>query len=92
MEGYPANEDSLLEFPCDFPVKVLGRADEDFVTVVVEIVRRHAPDLESGQIRTRPSRDGNFIAVTCTIVAQSRDQLDALYEELSAHERILMAL
>jgi len=92
MTDHREQEESLLEFPCDFPVKVLGRADDDFVTIVVEIVRRHAPGLESGRISTRPSRGGNFVAVTCTIVAHSRSQLDALYEELSAHERILMAL
>ncbi len=92
MTDDPDREDSLLVFPCDFPVKILGRAEDDFVSLAVEIVRRHAPALESGQVTTRPSRDGNFVAITCTIVATSRGQLDALYEELSAHERVMMAL
>jgi putative lipoic acid-binding regulatory protein len=92
MTDLPPDQESLLEFPCNFPIKVMGRAGEDFVAVVAEIVRRHSPGLESEQISTRLSRDGNFVAVTFTIVAESRGQLDTLYEELSAHERILMAL
>lgn len=92
MTDRPSNEESLLEFPCDFPVKVLGRASEDFVAIVTEIVTRHAPGLDEGQISTRPSRDGNFVSITFIIVARNREQLDALYEELSAHDRVLMAL
>ena len=92
MADRPDIDESLLEFPCEFPVKILGRADEDFVAVVIEIVRRHAPGMEADRVSTRSSRDGNFVAVTCTIIADSRGQLDALYEELSTHERVLMAL
>lgn len=86
------SQETLLEFPCDFPVKIMGRAEDDFEGLVFEIVSRHAPELEEHRLTVRASRDGTFIAVTATIVARSREQLDALYEELSAHERILMAL
>jgi len=92
MTDRPSSEESLLDFPCDFPVKVLGRAAEDFVAVVTEIVTRHVPELDESRITTRPSRDGNFVSVTFTIVARDRQQLDTLYEELSAHDRVLMAL
>jgi len=92
MTDRPSSEESLLDFPCDFPVKVLGRAAEDFVAVVTEIVTRHVPELDERRITTRASRDGNFVSVTFTILARNREQLDTLYEELSAHDRVLMAL
>lgn len=92
MTDRPSSEESLLDFPCDFPVKVMGRAAEDFVAVVTEIVTRHVPELDESRITTRASRDGNFVSVTFTIVARDRQQLDTLYEELSAHDRVLMAL
>ena len=80
----------LLEFPARYPLKVMGRGEEDFEALVLEIVNRHVPgDLD---VRTRPSRDGNFLAVTVVFEAQSKAQLDALYMELTDHERVLMAL
>lgn len=85
-------QDSLLEFPCDFPLKVMGRAGEDFDLLVVEIVRRHAPDLKEGAVRQNTSRKGNYVSVTVDLRARNRAQLDALYRELSAHERVLMVL
>lgn len=80
----------LLQFPARFPLKVMGRGDGDFETLVVDIVNRHVEgELD---VKVRPSRDGNFIAVTVTFEAHSKDQLDALYRELTGHERVLMAL
>jgi hypothetical protein len=84
--------DTLLEFPCQFPIKVMGLAGPDFDTVVVEIVRRHVTDLDDSAVRVKPSREGKYIALTITFEAQSKTQLDGLYMELSAHERILMVL
>lgn len=86
------SEETLLEFPCDFPLKVVGRAAPDFQSLVVEIVERHTGQIPDNHIRSRPSRDGTFVALTCLIHARSKAQLDALYEELSGHERILMVL
>lgn len=84
--------DDLLDFPCDFPVKVMGRADEAFERVATEIVERHAGPLGPERRARRASRDGNFVSLTLTIRAESREQLDALYSELSAHQRVLMVL
>jgi putative lipoic acid-binding regulatory protein len=92
MAGQDEQHESPLEFPCEFPVKIMGRAADDFEALVFEIVSRHDPDLASEKISVRASRDGNFVAITAVIVARSREQLDELYSELSAHERILMAL
>lgn len=85
-------EGSLLEFPCDFPIKVMGEAAEDFDALVVELVRRHVADLTEGAVQQRPSSGGRYVSVTVTIQATSRKQLDNLYRELSGHERILMVL
>lgn len=87
-----SSPDTLLEFPCDFPLKVMGRAEEDFDALVVAIVRRHVEDLREGAVSSRESRKGNYVSVTVTIQAESQAQLDGLYHELSAHERVLMVL
>ena len=87
----PTN-DSLLEFPCQFPIKIMGLAGEDFDTLVVEIVRRHVTNLDDNAVRAKPSREGKYTAFTITFEAQSQSHLDGLYMELSAHERILMVL
>ena len=84
--------DELFDFPCDFPVKVMGRRDGAFETRVVMIARRHFPDLGEGAVRSRASRDGNYLAVTLTVRAESRAQLDALYRELTADSAVLMVL
>ena len=87
-----SEKDTLLEFPCDFPVKIVGKADQGFEAMVTQIVARHAGPLEPDHIRGRPSRDGKFVALTCLIRAESKTQLDGLYEELSQHPDILMVL
>ena len=84
--------DSPFAFPCDFPVKAMGKAGEGFERLVLDIARRHAPDLDEGLVRTRESRGGKWVSVTVTVRARSREQLDALYRELSAHERVVWAL
>lgn len=79
-------------YPCDFPVKAMGRTAEDFDALVVGIVRRHCDDLGEGAVKVVSSGRGNYQSVTVTIRARSRAQMDALYAELTAHERVLMVL
>ena len=86
------DQETLFDFPCRFPVKAMGRDEDDFEATVVEIVRRHAPDLGEGAVTTQPSRGGRFVSVTVTITATSRAQLDAIYSDLTAHDQVLMAL
>jgi putative lipoic acid-binding regulatory protein len=81
-----------LEFPLIFPLKVIGRNADDFEGFVVSVVKTHAPLLSERTVTTRPSQSGKYLAVTVTFVAESREQLDAIYQELSGHERVLMAL
>lgn len=84
--------DTLFEFPCDFPLKVMGRRSDDFRSLVLGIVQKHAGPIDSANIEERPSKDGNYLSVTCTFSAQSREQLDALYRELTACERVMIVL
>lgn len=85
-------KESLQEFPSDFPIKVMGRQGSDLRAVTQEIVERHAGKLQDTSIRTRTSADGNFLALTYTVNAQSREQLDDIYRELTACKLVLMAL
>jgi len=85
-------EGSLLDFPCDFPIKVMGRKAPGFAQSVTEIVRRHAPDFDPATVEMRPSRQGRYLSVTCVVRATSREQLDALYQELCDHPSVVMVL
>ena len=86
------SEESLLKFPCDFPIKVMGQRQDGFAQAVLEMVLRHAPDFDAAAMAMRPSAKGNYISLTCTIRAVSREQLDALYRELSAHPFVKVVL
>jgi uncharacterized protein len=83
---------SLLAFPCDFPIKVMGRKQPRFVQAVTGIVRKHAPDFDAATVEMRPSRQGKYLSVTCVVRATSREQLDALYKELCDHPDVVMVL
>lgn len=87
-----SEQETLLEFPCDFPIKAMGLADGDFEALVVALVRKHAPDLGEGAVRTVDSKGGKYLSVTVTVRATSREQLDNIYRELTACEQVLMAL
>lgn len=85
-------EASLLDFPCDFPIKVMGRKAPGFAQAVTDIVRRHAPDFDPATVEMRPSRQGRYLSVTCVVRAASRHQLDALYQELCDSPGVVMVL
>ncbi|MGD8911423.1 MAG: DUF493 domain-containing protein [Candidatus Thiodiazotropha sp.] len=86
------NEETLLKFPCDFPIKVMGKAEPGFEAMVVELVSRHTDELLETAINSRLSKGGKWVSVTITLRAQSKTQLDAIYQDLSAHEKVVMAL
>jgi putative lipoic acid-binding regulatory protein len=81
-----------MEFPMDFPLKAIGSGTEDFEQFVIEIVRRHLPADAPTSVTARLSEGGNYLAVTISFVATSRDQLDDIYRELSSHKRVKMLL
>jgi uncharacterized protein len=86
------SEATLQEFPSEFPIKVMGRHDSDLRALTQAIIERHAGPLTETSVRTRTSSDGNFLALTYLVHATSREQLDAIYRELTACKSVLMAL
>jgi putative lipoic acid-binding regulatory protein len=87
-----ANKDTLLDFPCDFPIKIMGVRSDDFAQIMVEIVLRHAPDFAADRIEMRASSGGKYLSVTCTVRVTSKPQLDDLYRELTAHPLVKVVL
>lgn len=88
----PEGRETLLEFPTDFPVKIMGATVDGFAQTILEVVQRHAPDFDGNTMEMRPSSGGNYLSLTCTIRATSKPQLDALYMELSSHPMVKVAL
>ena len=88
----PGDDESPLKFPTAFPIKIMGKTQDGFAQEVVKIVVRHAPDFDPSTMEMRASREANYLSLTCTIVATSRPQLDALYRELVAHPMVKMVL
>lgn len=83
---------TLLEFPCDFPIKIMGARVDAFAQVIVAVVLEHAPDFDAATIEMRPSSKGNYLSLTCTIRAESQLQLDNLYRALTAHPLVKVVL
>ncbi len=91
--GVPvAAQVSALEFPCAFPIKIMGRTRDGFAQAVVDIVLRHAPDFDAATLEMRSSSAGNYLSMTATINATSREQLDEPYRELVACPMVAMVL
>ena len=85
-------EPTLLEYPCDFPVKILGHSQAGFAQAILGVVQRHAPDFDGAAMEMKSSRRGKYLSVTCVIRANSREQLDSLYQELCDHPMVVMVL
>ena len=84
--------ESILEFPCQFPIKAMGKTSSKLDILIVEIIQRHVQDIPEGALLSRPSKNGKYTSITITIEATSKHQLDAIYQELSDHPDVLMAL
>lgn len=83
---------SLIAFPCDFPLKIMGVARDGFAQAIAEVVCLHAPDFNPATIEMRPSRAGTYLSLTCTVRAVSQSQLDALYRALTSHPMVRIVL
>ncbi|HEY0666066.1 MAG TPA: DUF493 domain-containing protein [Gallionella sp.] len=83
---------SLIEYPCDFPLKIFGLQQAGFAQAVLEVVTRHDPDFVAASMEMRSSKTARYLSLTCTVRATSREQLDALYQELCDHPSIVMVL
>ncbi len=84
--------DEIMQFPCDLPIKVFGRNESDFPDAAFAIVKSHVSTLEPSDVTQQSSREGRFISLTINIRAESRAQVDAVYQDLSASDRVLMVL
>lgn len=84
--------DGPFDFPCEFPLKIMGLADAALAQAVLEVVLRHAPDFDGATMAMRASTGGRYVSLTCTINATSRAQLDDLYRELSSHPLVKIVL
>lgn len=83
---------SLLEFPCDFPLKIMGLAVDGFAQTIAAVVLQHAADFDPATMEMRPSKAGKYLALTCTIRATSQLQLDTLYRALTTHPMVKVVL
>ena len=84
--------DSLIEYPCDFPIKIMGAMQDAFAQTMVDVVISHDPEFHAGKLEMRPSTKGNYLSLTVTVRATSRQQLDDLYRALSSHPMVKMVL
>lgn len=86
------SDESVMEFPCSFPIKLMGRESGEFRRAVRELVEKHTGPLDDQAIQSSLSRNGRFVSVTITVVAESREQLDNIYRDATAHDEVIMAL
>jgi putative lipoic acid-binding regulatory protein len=84
--------ESLIDYPCDFPIKIMGAMQDAFARTMVEVVTLHDPEFHSGKMDMRPSAKGNYLSLTVTVRATSREQLDNLYRALSSHPMVKIVL
>ena len=84
--------ESLIEFPCDFPLKVMGLAVDGFAQAIADEVRRHAPGFDPATMEMRASSNGKYLSLTCTVYATSQAQLDALYRAMTSHPMVKVVL
>ncbi|MCC5796698.1 MAG: DUF493 domain-containing protein [Methylophaga sp.] len=85
-------QETLLEFPCEFPIKAMGISSDNFDALVVEIVRKHVSEVPEAAVSSKQSSGSKYTSVTVLIQASSKAQLDAIYQELSSHELVKYVL
>lgn len=83
---------TLLEFPCEFPIKIMGKRVDEFAQTIAELMLVHAPDFDAASMEMRPSSSGKYLGLTCTIKATSQKQLDDIYMALTSHPLVSVAL
>ena len=86
------NTDPLIQYPCAFPIKIMGYTQADFAQTILQLVIRHAPDFEPASMEMRPSKKGKYLSLTCTVNAVSQEQIDRLYQALCEHPMVVMVL
>lgn len=92
MSDKPENEETLMTFPCDFTIKIIGKASDTFEAEVITLVRKHFPNLGEGAVRHNHSKENNYLALSVHLTADSKQQLDGLYKDLSDSPLVIFAL
>ena len=92
MDDQNDGTETLFQFPCEFPIKVMGPANDDFRSLVLGILAKHFGDIDRKLIEERPSSGGKYLGLTITVRAESKAQLDAAYVELTSCRQVLVAL
>ncbi len=92
LDGTFDRIEALLEFPCDFPIKVIGHPQPGFEQAVIDIVLQHAPDFDPTQLRSTSSKRGRYLSLTLEVTVQNRAQLQSLYQALAAHESVRIVI
>lgn len=87
-----ADEETLIEFPCDFPIKVMGETRDDFAETIIAVVRIHLPDFDASRVEVRGSSGGRYTSLTCIVYVTSKPQLDDIYHALTAHPMVRVVL
>jgi putative lipoic acid-binding regulatory protein len=85
-------EESVIDFPCEFPVKMMGHNSPEFRTTARALIEKHAGEIADSAVQESLSRNERFVSVTITITATSQQQLDDIYQDVSSHDDVLMAL
>jgi len=85
-------EETLIEFPCDFPIKVMGETHDAFATTIVEVIRALQPEFDASKVEMRASSAGKYISLTCTVYVTSKTQLDDIYRSLTSHPAVKFVL
>lgn len=87
-----AEQGTLIEFPCDFPIKVMGETRDDFTQTIVEVIQGHVSNFDARKIEMRASTGGKYISITCFVYVTSKPQLDDIYRALTAHPFVKVVL
>jgi putative lipoic acid-binding regulatory protein len=87
-----ADQETLIEFPCDFPIKVMGETHDAFSDTVVDVIRVHAPEFDATRVEMRASSGGRYISLTCYVYVTSKPQLDDIYRALTSHPSVKVVL
>lgn len=87
-----AEQETLIEFPCDFPIKVMGETRDDFTRTIIEVIQGHVSEFDASKIEMRASTGGKYISITCFVYVTSKPQLDDIYRALTAHPFVKVVL
>jgi uncharacterized protein len=90
--NHPDIEESLITFPCDFPIKVMGRTQADFSAEMIKTIQKHAPTFDASKIEMKGSSKGNYTSLTCLCHVESKLQLDNIYRALTSHPLVKYVL